>query len=136
MRIYIGVSLILTMPVEKPIRHLWKIRTFVAMKEDGLRLKGCEVPDWFLEEERRLLELSATISELQSEQRRIRSRILSRMREEGIRSVDSGLCVCSRVSACVRRTVDVLHLKRVFPAVWRECLKEKKVSSRLTIRAK
>lgn len=107
-----------------------------TMNKEKVRLQGLEVPDWYLQEERRLLEVSATISELQTEQRRIRNRILCKMREEGISTIDSGLCVCSRVSGCVRRVVDVLLLKRCFPAVWNECLKEKKMSSRLTIRAK
>lgn len=95
-----------------------------------------ETPDWFLEEERRLLELTATLADLQKEVRRVRHRVLSRMEEEGIRRIDSGLSVCSVVRGSVHHVVDVRKLKKEFPLVWNECQKERNVGHRLLVRLK
>ena len=111
-------------------------RTFATMNEEKkrIRLRGLETPDWFLEEERKLLELSATIDELEVERRRVRRRIMSKMEEEGIRVIDSGLSVCYIVSGGVRHRVDSKLLKKLYPSIWKECQKEGRTSKRLVLR--
>lgn len=112
------------------------MRTFANMEEEKKRrrLSGVCVPDWFLEEERKLLELSATIDELEVERRRVRRRIMSKMEEEGIGVIDSGLSVCYIVSGGVRHRVDTKLLKKKYPYIWDECQKEGKLQKRLVLR--
>lgn len=110
-------------------------RTFAIMEEERKRkLSGFDVPDWFLEEEHKLLELSATIDELEVERRKVRRRIMSKMEEEGIRVIDSGLSVCYIVSGGVRHRVDSKLLKKLYPSIWKECQKEGRTSKRLVLR--
>ena len=111
-------------------------RTFATMNEEKkrIRLRGLETPDWFLEQEHKLLELSATIDELEVERRKVRRRIMSKMEEEGIRVIDSGLSVCYIVRGGVRHRIDTKLLKKKYPYIWDECQKEGRTSKRLVLR--
>ena len=111
-------------------------RTFATMNEEKkrIRLRGLETPDWFLEQEHKLLELAAAVDELEVERRKVRRRIMSKMEEEGIRVIDSGLSVCYIVRGGVRHRIDTKLLKKKYPYIWDECQKEGRTSKRLVLR--
>lgn len=72
---------------------------------DGLVLRGVNVPDWYIDEERRYLEAVCAMSELEQRRDAIRQGIRDRMKKEGIRLIDSGV-----TSALVR---DSFLIRRV-----------------------
>ena len=92
----------------------------------GTVLRGIAVPDWYLTAERELLELSDTMARLEEERKLLMERILSRMEEDGISRIDSGLSVCSKVSGSIRHDLDVSRLRREYPEVWKSCRRVKR----------
>lgn len=103
--------------------------TFVGMNK-GMVLRGIAVPDWYLTAERELLELTDTMARLEEERKRLTDGILSRMEEDGISRIDSGLSVCSKVSGSVRHRLNVSRLRRDYPEIWKSCRVVKKKTIR------
>lgn len=104
---------------------------------DGLVLRGVNVPDWYIEEERRYLETVCAMSELEQKRDCIRQRIRERMKDEGIRLIDSGVTSALVRDSFVIRRVNIDKLKSRYPSVYEDCLgKESRKNPGLSIRLK
>lgn len=104
---------------------------------NGLVLRGVNVPDWYLEEERRYLDTICAMSELEQKREAIRHGIRDRMKSDGIHLIDSGVTSAIVRDSFVIHRIDMNKLKSKYPSVYEDCLgKESRKGPGLSIRLK
>lgn len=99
--------------------------------------KGQFVPDWYLEEEGKYLEIISSINELERKRDSIRQAIREKMVNQGIKQIDSGV-TCARLQTVTKyKRVDLKKLKSKYPYIYEVCLeKESRISTGLNIKLK
>ena len=99
--------------------------------------KGQSVPDWYLEEEGKYLEIISSINELERKRDSIRQAIREKMVSEGLKQIDSGV-TCARLQTVTKyRRVDLNKLKRKYPFIYEVCLeRDSRISTGLNIKLK
>lgn len=104
---------------------------------EGLALRGLNVPDWYLEMERSYLEVVCQIIELQQKRDSIRREIRDSMKAEGIHLIASDLTSSVLMDGFWVRRVDFKRLKSRYPCVYQDCLgKESRKRPGISIRLK
>lgn len=99
-------------------------------------LTGVEVPSWYFDRERELLEALLRLEEAKNEYRQARSRLYSMMNENGVQRIDIGLLTVTTCAPSTHHRIDARILKERYPDIWRECVTEHQQGGRLVVRMK
>ena len=113
------------------------VNRYLCGMNEGLALRGLEVPDWYLAMELSYLEVVCQITELQQKRDSIRREIRERMKAEGIHLIASDLTSSVLMDDFFVRRVDFRRLKSRYPCVYQDCLgKESRKRPGISIRLK